>query len=71
MRHMTLHPLEIWLDKANESKSEFAARAGISRMAVWRVINGGQISIEMLRVISAATGGEVQMADLLPRETAA
>ena len=62
---MATHILEKWLDANNENKSDFAARIEVSRMAVWRVINGQELSLDMLRKVSEGTNGEVDIASLV------
>lgn len=63
---MSKHPLEAYLLRNDEPKAAFARRAGISRFAVYRIIQGKSVSLAMLRKVVAATG--LSMADLIPEK---
>lgn len=67
----TKHPLTKYLSDTNQTVTAFAERVGVSRMLVYRVIKGGNTSVERLRQISAATNGAVSIGDLIsPTEAA-
>lgn len=54
---MMTHPLESWLRENRVGKAAFAKETGVSRMAVWRVIQGRSgVSLAMLEKIEQATG---------------
>jgi transcriptional regulator with XRE-family HTH domain len=55
--HDMTHPLQTWLTTRNMTQTAFAASVGISRMAVWRILNGKPaLTVSMLRRVSDATG---------------
>ena len=62
------HSLRIWLDEHSETQEAFAARVGISRMHLWRILNSGLPSRETALKIEAATGGTVTAISLLGLE---
>ena len=59
------HPLTRYLAETNQTVTAFAERVGVSRMQVYRIIKGGNTSVERLRKISAATDGRVSVGDLI------
>lgn len=61
----TTHPLTKYLAETNQTVTAFAERVGVSRMLVYRVINGGNTSVERIRQISAATNGAVSIGELI------
>lgn len=64
---MATHPLQKWFERTGKSKSEFARDNGMSRMAIWRIINGkAEYSLDMLRRVSVATG--IPLEKLIPTE---
>ncbi len=66
------HPLTEYLDRTGRSLTEVADAAKCSRMTLYRLMKGEQnATIDLLKRISAATGGEVSVSDFLPQETAA
>lgn len=66
---MAKHPLQNFAEDAGVSIAEIATRAGCSRMTIYRVMDGKQnTTVRLLERISAATGGVVSVADLLPKQ---
>jgi len=64
-------PLQKWLNANKMTKTDFAKAAGVSRMHLWRILNGdNSLSVSMLEKVSIATDGKVKVAELLPREAA-
>lgn len=70
MRFMT-HPIESWLDAKETPREAFAATVGISRMQLWRIMNGSMPSRDTALAIQEATNGAVKAAILLKLEDAA
>jgi len=67
---MATHPLDQWLEANGKTKADLAISAGVSRMALWRVMNGNIcVSVSMLSKISQATG--IPMSDLIVQREAA
>jgi len=62
------HPLITHLQTTGESLSAFARRAKTSRMQLYRIMAGAATTTSRLEKISAATAGELSVADLLPRK---
>jgi transcriptional regulator with XRE-family HTH domain len=53
---MMKHPIEQWLQATGKTKSELARTAGVSRMAIWRIINGDKaLTLAMLSKVSDVT----------------
>ena len=60
------HPIDTYLGETGESKTDFAKRAGISKMHLWRLLDGRSgFSLPALQRISIATGGKVPVAKLI------
>jgi transcriptional regulator with XRE-family HTH domain len=59
------HPLSAYSKRAGKSIREIAESAGCSRMTLYRVMKGDNATVDLLRRISDATGGEVKVADFL------
>ena len=70
MRFMT-HPIESWLDAKETTREAFAATVGISRMQLWRIMNGSMPSRDTALAIQEAANGAVKAAILLKLEDAA
>ena len=70
MRFMT-RPIESWLDAKEATREAFAATVGISRMQLWRIMNGSMPSRDTALAIQEATNGAVKAAILLKLEDAA
>lgn len=65
------HPLTEYLDRTGRTLTEVADAAKCSRMTLYRLMKGEQnATIDLLKRISAATGGEVGVADFLGRTAA-
>lgn len=60
------HPLTQHLKETGESLSAFSIRVGISRMQMYRIMNGESTTTETLKKISAATSGAVPVSALFP-----
>lgn len=66
------HPLNEYLDRTGRSLTEVADAAKCSRMTLYRLMKGEQnATIDLLKRISAATGGEVSISDFLTEGSAA
>ena len=65
------HPLTDYLTAAGESVTDFANRVGVSRMQVYRLINGEGVSLDMIDRVSAATDGAVSAAAIVAARSAA
>jgi predicted transcriptional regulator len=64
---METHPLTQYLAKSSRSVADLASAAGVSRMTIYRLIRGDQnATVGVMSRVSAATGGAVTVADLLP-----
>lgn len=59
------HSLRQWLDAKPETQEAFAARVGISRMQLWRILSGDMPSRNTALKIEEATGSEVTAISLL------
>lgn len=60
------HPILVYSDFSGIKIAAIAAKAGCSRMTLYRLMAGKQnATIDLLRRISAATGGAVSVSDLL------
>jgi predicted transcriptional regulator len=59
------HPLITHLKGTGESLTSFAARVEMSRMQLYRIINGEGTTTDTLKKISAATESAVSMSALL------
>ena len=58
------HNLEKYLDDAGETRTGFAARVGISRQTVYRIVNHeGEFTTALIRRVCEATGGKVRPSD--------
>lgn len=69
---MKQHPLHKYVEDTGNSIASIAAKAGCSRMTVYRVIDGSQNhTVRLLERISAATDGVVSVAELLPKNESA
>lgn len=54
---MKTHPLTKWFEATGKSRAEFAREAGVSRMAIWRIMNGDRrLSLSLLEKVSGASG---------------
>jgi len=53
------HPLVSHLQATGETLTSFAKRAEMSRMQLYRIINGESTTTDRLKKISAATGNVV------------
>jgi lambda repressor-like predicted transcriptional regulator len=62
------HPLMTHLQKTGTSLSAFAKEAKTSRMQLYRIMAGAATTTSRLEMISAATGGKLSVADLLPKK---
>jgi len=64
------HPIETYLGETGESKTDFAKRAGISKMHLWRLLDGRSgFSLPTLQRISAATGEKIEINELISAMT--
>ena len=60
------HPIADFLKASGLSREDLAARAGISRMTLWRIMTRkGEHSTATLRAVSDATGSAVTLAQLV------
>lgn len=63
------HPLVIYAAQPGRSLAKVAKAAGCSRMTLYRLMRGEQnATIDLLKRVSAATGGEVPVSALFPNE---
>lgn len=63
------HPLTEYASQPGRSLSKLAREAGCSRMTLYRLMRGEQnATIDLLKRVSAATGGEVPVSALIPAE---
>jgi predicted transcriptional regulator len=60
-----------YLNAAGESVTDFAQRVGVSRMQVYRLINGEGVSLDMIDRVSAATNGAVSAAAIVAARSTA
>lgn len=66
------HPLTEYLERTGRSLTEVADAAKCSRMTLYRLMKGEQnATIDLLKRISAATGGEVSVSAFLGEGEAA
>lgn len=65
------HPIKTWLDANETTQEAFASTVGISRMQLWRIMNGSIPSRQTALSIQDATAGKVKAAVLLKLEDAA
>ncbi|MEJ1172638.1 helix-turn-helix domain-containing protein [Agrobacterium sp. CMT1] len=66
------HPLTEYLERTGRSLTEVADAAKCSRMTLYRLMKGEQnATIDLLKRISAATGGEVSVSSFLGEGEAA
>lgn len=65
------HPLIAHLQATEETLTAFAKRVEMSRMQLYRIINGDSTTLASLRKISAATGGAVPVSAFLTSEESA
>lgn len=57
---MSQHPLLAYAERSGVTVTAIAEKAGCSRMTLYRLVNGEQnATIDLLRRVSEATGGEV------------
>lgn len=62
----TISPLEDYLRRHAEMPYKFADRAGISRAAIYRILDGRSYGSEASMIkIERATNGEVTMSEML------
>ncbi|ASQ10202.1 helix-turn-helix transcriptional regulator [Sinorhizobium meliloti] len=61
------HPLVTHLKSTNESLTAFARRTGMSRMQLYRIMNGENTTLDTLKKISAATEGKITANDFATR----
>lgn len=61
------HPLDVYLaNNPGETLKALAERADVSRMQMWRLINGrGEFTSTFLRKIANATNGQVTVLQLV------
>jgi|GEM_PF-2001700 len=71
MMPIMTHPIKSWLDANETTQEAFAADVGISRMQLWRIMNGSMPSRDTALAIQEATNGAVKAAVLLKLEDAA
>lgn len=64
------HPLITHLKDTGESLTAFASRIEMSRMQLYRIINGEGTTTDTLKKISAATGNAVSISALFDTEAA-
>lgn len=64
------HPLRKYLAVEGETISSFAKRSKISRMHIYRIMNGENATIDCLRKLSKATKNEVAVSDFILTEEA-
>ncbi|MDI6838952.1 MAG: helix-turn-helix domain-containing protein [Rhizobiaceae bacterium] len=64
------HPLIMHLRSRGESLSSFAKRLNMSRMQLYRIMNGENTTTGRIRLISEATGGAVPMTAFINEDTA-
>lgn len=65
------HPLIAHLQAEKETLTAFAERIEMSRMQLYRIMNGESTTLSTLRKISAATGGAVPVSAFLGSEESA
>jgi DNA-binding phage protein len=66
------HPLMLYASRPGNSLAKVAAAAECSRVTLYRLMKGEQnATIDLLKRVSAATGGEVPVSAFLDRERAA
>ena len=56
-------PLEVWFQRAGESKNEFMERTGIKRRTLFDLLDGAHrdFRVGTLSTVETGTGGEVTM----------
>lgn len=59
------HPLKTYAKRSRKSLEAIAESAGTSRMTLYRIMAGENTTLDVLKRISAATDGEVSVADLI------
>ena len=68
------HPLVEFARSSGKSLTQIAKDANCGRATLYRVMDGENATVDLLQRISAATGGKVSVAALIPaspaRETA-
>lgn len=65
---MSTHPLIEYASKTGRTTTDIAKAAGVSRMTIYRLINGEQnATIDLLQRVSDATDGEVPVSAFLPK----
>lgn len=52
---MKAHPIDKWCKAKRKTRAELAQIAGVSHMAVWRIIAGKNASLAMMAKISDVT----------------
>jgi transcriptional regulator with XRE-family HTH domain len=65
------HPLTRHLKERGESLTDFARRLNMSRMQLYRIMNGESTTTDTLKKISEATGGKVPASAFLENGRAA
>lgn len=65
-----LHPLVEFSKRTGKSITAIAKDAGCSRMTLYRIMSGDNTTRDQLQKISAATNGEVKVADFLTESAA-
>ncbi|EXL09724.1 helix-turn-helix domain-containing protein [Aquamicrobium defluvii] len=64
---MAQHPLTAYAERTGRSFTDIAKSAGVSRMTLYRLVNGEQNArISLLEQVSAATNFEVTASQLIP-----
>lgn len=64
------HPLITHLRSQPETLTSFARRVGMSRMQLYRIMNGEGTTTDSLKRICAATNGAVPIAAFFSEQTA-
>lgn len=65
---MNVHPLIEYASRTGRTTTDIAKAAGVSRMTIYRLLNGSQnATIDLLQRVSDATGGEVPVDAFLPK----
>ena len=61
---MKKHALQIYLDETGETQTGFAARVGVSRMTIHRIIKSeGEFTTGLIKRVIEETGGQVRPSD--------
>lgn len=60
----TQHPIFTYLAEKPETLTDFAARIGLSRMQVYRIIRGENVTLSAMQKVCAGSDGKISMVDL-------